>query len=67
MIGMLDFNCDYGFVCFDLRVMSFVGVAISLHAIAGIKFKLVKLMLRCIILGGHYNFIHRLKYLIAET
>ena len=52
IIGILDFNYNYGFGCFSLFVMSFSGVVISLHYIAGMKFKLVTFILRCVVLVG---------------
>ena len=61
MIGMFDFNYDHRFSYFALFVMLFAGVAISSHNMIGMKFNLAMLML-----GGYFNFIHRLKYLIAE-
>ena len=52
MIETLDFNYDYGFGYFALFVMSFVGVAIRLLNLFGIKPKLVTFILRSIMLGG---------------
>ena len=67
MIGTLDLNYDHGIGYFSLLVMSFYGVVIIFNSTVGMKFKLVALMLRCIILGAHPHFAHRLEYSIAET